>query len=274
MNEDEYAITHAVFYLTDFGHGQPVTGLSFGSGDLLGPYMMWNAVQLDLDLLGEFIIAALALDMPHTPAYRFAWDVLDRAWTEQHSLTGPEFSPDRLAELDGLEADAYAFSENYHTIFVGGILCAVALQGHTRAPAPNQMPPVEPTALGERCMEVAQRCTMQRQASYELPVVLEEDLPEWVVAQLLSSFEEDVASMPAWLQSAMLCPLTRNELSEALYDALLITSSRQYTLVQLAETLAVGAEYRALRTSATFAACWNSSCRNNFNPVLSVSNNC
>ncbi len=252
MNEDEYAITHAIFYLTDFGCRQSATDLPFDSSDLLDPYMMWNAVQLDLDLLGEFIIAALALDMPHTPAYRFAWDVLDRAWTEQHRLAGPEFSPGRLAELDGQEAEAYEFSQNYHTIFVGGILCAVALQGRTCTPAPKQTPPVEPTALGQRCMDAVQRCTLQRQANYELPVVPKEDLPEWMVAQLLSSRDEEVASMPAWLQSAMHCPLKRDELSEALFEALLTTSSRHYSLVQLAETLAVGAEYRILRTSPTF----------------------
>jgi hypothetical protein len=141
MSEDDYALTHTLFYLTDFGQTAPSAELRRRAATLLDPFLEWNAVRGDLDLLGELLISALVLRAPASPAFRFGWEVLRRAWRRPGGLVGPEYSPARFAGLAGDEAAAYAFSENYHTVFVGGILCAVALARPRADGAPWGEPP-------------------------------------------------------------------------------------------------------------------------------------
>jgi hypothetical protein len=234
MTEDDYAVTHALFYLTDFGQ-KPGVALDFTGSEPLDTYLGWNAVRGDLDLLGEFLMAALALRPPVSPAFRFAWELLFRAWDENDGLTGPNFSAQRFAGLPEDAAAAYAFAENYHTVFVGGILCAVALMA----------PPVNggKEELGSR---TGHSTPTSRSSS-----VPEKDLPEWIVARLLMVRQESVAPAPLWLRVVQDCDLSREELAGVLYDALLVTAARQYSLVQLAEALVAGACYAWLR-SPTF----------------------
>jgi hypothetical protein len=47
------------------------------------------------------------------------------------------------------------------------------------------------------------------------------------------------------------CDLSRQELTNVLYDALLVEAARSYSLVQLTEALAVGASHATMHT-ATF----------------------
>ena len=255
MKEDDYALTHAVYYLTDFGRRSPPPTLRLENRQLVDPFLAWNAVRLDLDLLGEFLIAALVLRGPASPAFRYAWHTFFRAWERDGGLVGPEFSAARFAELRGEEAAAYAFWENYHTVFVGGILCAVALL--TPRPdvrGPDRSPEADP-ALVARCARAAAaaRAWIGRQSASARPETScpsADDLPEWVVSRLLTLLPS-AESSPLWLRTAMDCDLSRPEIAAVLHEALLVAAAKDYRLVQLAEALAVGAEHAGLR-SVTF----------------------
>lgn len=255
MNEDNYALTHAIYYVTDFGRRPVPLALQQDCNQLVDPFLAWNAIRADLDLLGEFLIAALALRQPPSPAFQFAWHLIFRAWDDNRGLVGPEFSSVRFAELSGEEATAYAFSENYHTAFVGGILCAVALtvprlgsqtqgQGHAIH--------VHPT-LASRCLDAAARVrgAVWRAPRYEPSLPQVADLPEWVSSRLLMVLRTSPDPAPLWLHTAMDCDLSREELGNVLYDALLVEAARSYSLVQLTEALAVGASHATMHT-ATF----------------------
>lgn len=255
MNEDNYALTHAVYYLTDFGCQPPPPELEETAAGLLDPFLAWTAVRGDLDLLGELLIAALALRQPASPTFRFAWRLFFDAWDSPAGLIGPEFSVDRMAELQGEEAQAYAFSENYHTQFVGGILCAVALT----LPWPGEPPPDGPR--GDLLPEdISARCTAAAAAASRLPgvgaageapAVPASDLVEWAASRLLRLLDAAPDPPPAWLRTAMLCDLSRHELTGVLLDVLLVEAARSYRLVQLSEALAVASGQPDLR-SATF----------------------
>ena len=254
MSADDYALTHAIFYLTDFGRRAAPAPLHENANRLLDPYVGWSAVQLDYDLLGEFLITSLALAAPASPASRFGWEVLERAWKADEGLVGPEYSPARFAELAGLEAEAYAFSENYHTVFVGGILCAVGLSlprpesGAWRRARPADLP-----ELAARCLAAAALAgAPAADARVAVAVPGPEHLPEWTAARLLQVTETPAEPPPLWLAAAAESSLSRGELSGVLHDALLVGAARRYRLVQLAQALLAAAGQSELR-SPTFA---------------------
>lgn len=254
MNEDNYALTHAIYYLTDFGRRPPLA-LPQASDQFLDPFLAWNAIRADLDLLGEFLIAALALRQPRSPAFRFAWHLFFKAWDDNRGLVGPEFSSVRFAELCGEEASAYAFSENYHTAFVGGILCAVALTvpwPNSRTQGGGYTLPAH-TTLASHCADAAARArnAVDGAPGYEPSLPHAGDLPEWAASRLLMVLGTSPDAAPLWLRAATDCALSREELASVLYDALLVEAARSYSLVQLSEALAVGASHVALR-SPTF----------------------
>ncbi len=254
MNEDDYALTHALFYVTDFGRRPPPDGLPVGGDELLAPFLAWNAVREDLDLLGEFLIAALALGRTHSPAFRFAWQLFFRAWDET-GLVGPEYSPEQLARLVDEAAAAYAFRENYHTVFVGGILCAVALTAPPRPPAERPARSTTGGTLADRCSAAAARARGAlglAEADDGSPLPRSDDRLEWIVARLLQVFEVAPVPGPRWLRVAVASDLPRDELASVFYEALLVAAARQYRLTLLTEALAVGAEHAPLR-SRTFA---------------------
>jgi hypothetical protein len=255
MKEDDYALTHAVYYLTDFGRHAPPSSLRLESRRLADPFLAWHAIRLDLDLLGEFLIAGLALREPASPAFRFAWHTFFEAWERDEGLVGPEFSPARFAELRGEEAAAYAFWENYHTVFVGGILCVVALLAPRPGVSIADPRPATDAALVSRCAGAAAsaRAWLGRKRATARPETScpsADDLPEWAISRLLALLPSP-GSTPLWLRVAMDCDLSRPEIAAVLHEALLVAAAKEYRLAQLAEALAVGAEHADLR-SVTF----------------------
>lgn len=251
LSEDDYALTHALFYVTDFGRRAAPRDLEPAANQLLDPFLAWNAVRLDFDLLVEFLIAAHVLRAAPSPAFRFGWQVLERGWEQEGGLVGPEYSPARVAGLDAAEAEAYAFEENYHTVFCGGILCAVALcVPRPMGATPRQLPRVSLRQLGTRCLEAASRMVRPDSRSqcgaFSLPAATE--LPEWTVARLMQVLETPHDQTPLWLRVAVEGPLSRDEVAAVLHDALLVASARQYRLVHLAEALAAAASHASLRS--------------------------
>ena len=260
LNEDDYALTHAIFYLTDFGRRPAPPEIEDRAAQLLDPFLAWHSVQLDLDLLGEMLIAALALRMPPTAALELAWEVFASAW-EEGGLVGPEHSAAKAAELRGAEREAYEFSENYHTVFVGGILCAVALGrpswiakvADPRGDLEEERACLE--RLGERCKVATLAAEASPMAAYALDAPTAEDLVEWSVARLLHTLEVSLEPPPLWLHVASESGATRDEIARVLHDALLVATARRYRLAQLGEALAVAARHAQLH-SPTFRRAW------------------
>ena len=69
-----------------------------------------------------------------SPAAAFGFAVLARVEDEAGFLPGPGTRLDRLAKLQGSERTDYVLATAYHTAYVMGLLCAVALQ-------PGRTPP-------------------------------------------------------------------------------------------------------------------------------------
>jgi hypothetical protein len=121
---DGYAITHTVFYLTDFGR-QPLPAAIHRPRlrQLLEETIAWNLLAGDLDLLGELLLCAWQLDRAFGPYARLGLDYFFTSWRELGQLVAPSFEPTHFATLAGPEREAYQFLHTYHTYYVGALLC-------------------------------------------------------------------------------------------------------------------------------------------------------
>jgi hypothetical protein len=151
IREDAYAFTHALMYVTDFGAQR--RPLPRSGSDLTADATALLAVSIeraDYDLAGEVLMTWPLVGEPWSPAALFALAVLARAEDSAGLLPGGTTDPDRLRALSGAERRDYALGTAYHTAFVMGMLCAVALRpgrepGRASLPstvaAPSCVPP-------------------------------------------------------------------------------------------------------------------------------------
>lgn len=137
---DAYAATHAVMYLTDFGRTPlPAEGLDAAHvRALVEAGMAWHLGTEDFDLLVEFLLDAHCLKASRSAYAALAWHALERVWDELGFVPGPVFDAAHYRGLRGEAADAYAFQTMYHTNFVAGMLCAVALLEPEAADPPTE----------------------------------------------------------------------------------------------------------------------------------------
>jgi hypothetical protein len=141
--EDLYAFTHALMYVTDFNVCH--RWLPRRRSVILGEAEASLARCLDeedYDLAGEMLLAWPLTGRSWSAASVFGFRVLAHVEDQAGFLPAPST---RLATLDRLEADDrldYLLATAYHTVFVMGLLCAVALQ-------PGRTPPV---ALPTNCV--------------------------------------------------------------------------------------------------------------------------
>jgi hypothetical protein len=134
--EDLYAFTHALMYLTDF-NVRP-RRLPRGRSLLLAEATAALARCLDdddYDLAGELLLAWPLTGTSWSGAATFAFRVLATVEDEAGFLPSPSTRLDRLRSLDGIERTDYFAATAYHTVFVMGLLCAVALQPGRTPPA-------------------------------------------------------------------------------------------------------------------------------------------
>jgi hypothetical protein len=134
--EDFYAFTHALMYVTDFNvcHRRlprPRLVILEEAGAALARCLD----EEDYDLAGEILLAWPLTGRSWSAASVFGFRVL--AHVEDQAGFLPAAST-RLASLARLEADDrldYFVATAYHTVFVMGLLCAVALQSGRTPPA-------------------------------------------------------------------------------------------------------------------------------------------
>jgi hypothetical protein len=129
---DAYAITHTVFYLSDF---------STSRIRVLGPSdvkrVAWIVEQLlgmeirrrNLDLVGELLLAEHSLRQGQSPFYAIGWRALERAQWHDGAVPGPRLDLQRATDLEEAERGDYLFEQNYHTTLVAALsggLCPAA----------------------------------------------------------------------------------------------------------------------------------------------------
>lgn len=134
--EDFYAFTHALMYVTDFNvcHRRLPRPRSVILGEAEGALARCLDEE-DYDLAGEILLAWPLSGRSWSAASVFGFRVLARVEDQAGFLPAPST---RLATLDRLEGDDridYLVATAYHTVFVMGLLCAVALQPGRTPPA-------------------------------------------------------------------------------------------------------------------------------------------
>jgi len=143
-DQDAYAITHTLFFLTDFGQAPNPT---FSSDD--HAYFAWALPRLlqyylhkrDWDLSGELLIAMNGVGLDHLPLFREAWSVLIAAQGEDGSFAGPAVDESAVDAQEGTDAAAGVedpqkerwrlFHDNYHTTLVALLGLHLSLGGIT-----------------------------------------------------------------------------------------------------------------------------------------------
>jgi hypothetical protein len=135
---DVYAFTHALMFLTGFGSSstrlpRPGGALAAEAEALLG----WCLDEQDYDLGAEVLLTWPLLRRPWSAGATFGFMVLMRIEDEASFLPAPTTRLERYQALEGEERSKYALATAYHTAYVMGLLCAIALQ------SPGSVPPAE-----------------------------------------------------------------------------------------------------------------------------------
>lgn len=225
---DAYVLTHAVWYVSDFGASSAPSILNArGVAALVDAAMAWRLVEDDYDLLCELLMDASVLRSPWSPYARLAWHLLERAWDEMGYLPGASFDESVHAALEGDAADAYAFWHCYHTSHVAGMLCALLLRHPESGPGNAWEPP--------GCRDPAVAAERERADGSLRPYT---PVASARLSALGSRPALEAAQCRAWVRALADTPLANQELLMVLLDASLIRDARRYRLECLADGLA------------------------------------
>jgi hypothetical protein len=137
--DDAYAHTHAFMYFTDFGYA--ARPLPRPRSEILGESAAVVARSLlleDYDLTAEMLMAWPLTSGPWSPAAAFGFRVLAELEDKVGFLPAKHGTPEKFLRLEGGERTTYALAAAYHTVYVMGMLCALALR-------PGNAPPAEIT---------------------------------------------------------------------------------------------------------------------------------
>jgi hypothetical protein len=135
--EDAYAHTHTLMYFTDFGYSP--RPLPRPREEILGESQAVLARSLllaDYDLTAEVLMAWPFTSAPWSPAAAFGFRVLAELEDAVGFLPAENGTPEKFLRLAGGERTKYALAATYHTAYVMGMLCAVALR-------PGNAPPIQ-----------------------------------------------------------------------------------------------------------------------------------
>ncbi|GHH40789.1 DUF6895 family protein [Streptomyces candidus] len=139
LSESEtYALTHVVFYATDFGRKPLLLDGDDAAARLRESVRILLGVRLargSLDLLAELLVCESALrtgtgsgagtDEGTARTTAAAWNTLTAAVRPDGAVPGPVHRPDVMTGLRGDKAAAYLFGTCYHTTTVAALAAAV-----------------------------------------------------------------------------------------------------------------------------------------------------
>ena len=133
---DIYAFTHAVMYASDLGERRIVLprALPAIAADATAA-LAFSLDSNDFDLAAEVIMTWPMLGLTWSPAAIFGFRILADVEDELGFLPGSTFDYARYQTLTGDERSRFALMTSYHTAYVMGFLCAVALRHGCAPPA-------------------------------------------------------------------------------------------------------------------------------------------
>lgn len=135
-DEDLYAFTHAIMYVTGFGLNRAV--LPRRRSIILAEAEAVLARCLDAqdyDLAGEILLAWPLTGKSWSATATFAFHVLADVEDKAGFLPTPATRVNELKARQGSERTRYLLATAYHTAYVMGLLCAAALQPGCAPPA-------------------------------------------------------------------------------------------------------------------------------------------
>jgi len=206
--EDAYAHTHTFMYFTDFGYAarplpRPREQVIAESSCLLARSLLLE----DFDLAAELLMIWPMTGAAWTPAAVFGLRALAELEDRVGYLPAANGVPERLRHLTGSERTRYALAASYHTAYVMGMLCALALR-------PGRAPP---------------------------PAIAGAPAPDGLMAELWARIPE---SATPWQQSFRRLPAPeQGVLAPFLLDMALLATVRAHDLAAAASLLRVAAQH-------------------------------
>ena len=126
-------------YFTDFGYAsRPLPRPRSEILDESAAVVARSLLLEDYDLTAEILMAWPLTCAPWPPAAAFGFRVLAELEDEVGFLPAKHGTPEEYLRLAGDERTKYALAAAYHTVYVMGMLCALALR-------PGSAPPSEIT---------------------------------------------------------------------------------------------------------------------------------
>ena len=194
--DDAYAYTHTCMYFTDFGRHP--RQLPRARAELVAEstgLLLRSLLMEDFDLAAEVLMTWPLLAADWTPAAAFGFRVLAELEDRAGYLPAGNGVPEKFHHLAGAERTRYALAAAYHTAYVMGMLCALAV-GPGRCPPPAIAGPLAPASLIESLLGL-------------LPVT---DTPWQITFRSLQPMEQR-ALAPALLHLALQAKISRHDLS-------------------------------------------------------------
>ncbi|MFE3864514.1 DUF6895 family protein [Streptomyces goshikiensis] len=121
-DRDVYAITHTIFYVTDFGLREPVWPRGYHPGEgveLLEALLVLAEARANADLVGELLCCLYCLGVTDSHAADRAWAFLESVQEDSGRVNGPEgiLHPG----IDGGDNHFRSWAEGYHTTIVAAL---------------------------------------------------------------------------------------------------------------------------------------------------------
>lgn len=128
--EEVYALTHLLFYVSDFARAVPPELLREREAILadVRAALLRHLEAEDYDLSGELLMAWPQLGAPWDAVADFAFEVLATVEDAVGVLPCGNADRARFIALDPAAGERYARATSYHTAYVMGLLCAAALR--------------------------------------------------------------------------------------------------------------------------------------------------
>ncbi|MER7462457.1 hypothetical protein [Streptomyces sp. NPDC097981] len=148
-DRDIYAITHTVFYVTDFGQRDPVWPRGYDLGEaveLLEALLVLAEARANADLVGELLCCLLCLGITDSEAADQGWRFLESVQEDNGRVNGPDgvVHPGLKSEDDEFRH----WAEGYHTTIVVA-LTGLLDRSPRRVARPRPDMPVTDVALVE-----------------------------------------------------------------------------------------------------------------------------
>ncbi|MFF4485593.1 DUF6895 family protein [Streptomyces sp. NPDC001544] len=146
-DRDVYALTHTVFYATDFGRREPVwpRGHSTGTAvEILEALLVLAEARANADLVGELLCCLYCLGVEDSEAADRAWAFLTSVQEENGRVNGPDgvVHP----RMDQGDEDFRHWAEGYHTTIVTA-LAGLLRRTPGRLGTPRPHPPAAQVPL-------------------------------------------------------------------------------------------------------------------------------